>query len=103
MNSVLRSNFPEPHRFYVDPTDIASSRARLQDLSVEEKEDFRLLHGHLSYGWHELLPQEATYFTIVRDPVSRVVSHYNYVKFRTDHRHYLRETVEKEENFGRGP
>ncbi|MCS3668061.1 hypothetical protein GGP77_002304 [Salinibacter ruber] len=97
LNSILRGNFKEENRFYVDPSNISNSRRRLAEWSDEEKRSIRLLHGHLSYGWHELLPQDATYFTVVRDPVSRVVSHYNYVRFRTDHSHYLRETVEEED------
>jgi hypothetical protein len=97
LNHVLRSNYSDEERFYVDPSAVRRSRKELSSLPEDRKSNFRLLHGHLSYGWHEHLPQDATYFTIIRDPVARVVSHYNYVRFRTDHSHYLRETVQKED------
>jgi hypothetical protein len=97
INSVLRSNFGESERFYVNPSNVSTSRQQLAGRSESERRSLKLLHGHLSYGWHELLPQDATYFTMIRDPVARVVSHYNYVRFRTDHSHYLRETVQKED------
>jgi hypothetical protein len=39
----------------------------------------RVVRGHLVYGIHEFLPQGATYVTILRDPVARVLSAYYFV------------------------
>lgn len=97
LNNLLKRNVPGSARYYVTPQDVATSRRELAALPDDEKRQIRLLHGHLSYGWHEHLPQEAVYFTVLRDPVARVVSHYNYVRFRTDHSHYLRDAVQREE------
>ena len=49
-------------------------------LPLEQRARFRLVMGHFQYGIHEFLPQEYTYVTIVRDPVERVISHYNYLR-----------------------
>jgi len=39
----------------------------------------RLIHGaHIVYGLHETLALPMSYFTILRDPVDRVLSHYYY-------------------------
>jgi hypothetical protein len=48
-------------------------------LPLEQRARFRLILGHYHYGVHQFLPQKATYFTIVRDPVHRVVSHFRYL------------------------
>jgi hypothetical protein len=91
LRSALSSAVPPERRFRVG-SDIASSRTALAALPDSDRLGIDLLYGHLSYGWHEqLLPREASYFTIVRDPVARVVSHYNYVRAREWH--YLHSPV----------
>lgn len=49
----------------------------------------KLIRGHFSYGVHEALPSEYAnrfkYFTIVRHPVDRVVSLYNYIRRSRPH------------------
>lgn len=88
--SILNRVVPKTRRFRLG-SDIAGSRMALAALPDSERLHVDLLYGHLSYGWHELLPRQAWYFTIVRDPVARVVSHYNYV--RSHEEHYLHSPV----------
>ena len=52
---------------------------------------FRLVYGHMPFGIHEAVGRPARYFTIVRNPVERVVSHFHYVK--REPRHQLHEEV----------
>ena len=85
LRSLLTATVPEPIRFEVDSRNIAGSRALLSCLPEKERWKIRLLHGHLNYGWHDLLPRRARYITVLRDPDSRVISHYNYVRGRPDH------------------
>jgi hypothetical protein len=56
-------------------------------LSLERRAQIRMLTGHLPYGLHEYLPGPATYFTLLREPVDRVISFYYYV--RRNSKHYL--------------
>jgi|SRR5688572_6327007 len=87
LRSILKGEVPASRRFRVG-SDIAASRAALAALPDSTRLNIDLLYGHLSYGWHELLfPRQAWYFTIMREPVARVVSHYNYV--RSHEWHYL--------------
>ncbi len=96
INGLLKRNFPSESRFYVDPSNVKDSKNRLAMLSNQERSAIRLLHGHMAFGWHVLLPASSCrYFTLVRDPVERVVSHYSYVRYRSDYTHYLREIVDK--------
>jgi hypothetical protein len=92
LTSLLSEAVPEGRRFFVDGRNVARSRAELAAMPAADRERIDLLAGHVSYGWHELLaPRPAWYFTIVRKPVSRVVSHYNFV--RSHEAHYLHSAV----------
>jgi len=96
INNILENNYPINSRFYINPSNTKESRSILAEMPEESKSNIRLLYGHMGFGWHNLLPTKCNYITFLRDPVERVVSHYNYVKFRLDHKHYLREIVERE-------
>jgi hypothetical protein len=39
-----------------------------------------MFKGHMLFGLHEVLPQPATYITVLRDPVERVLSAYYYMR-----------------------
>jgi hypothetical protein len=57
----------------------------------EQNGKYDVLHGHVHYGVHEYLPEPATYVTMLRDPVDRVVSHYHFVLSNPDH--YLHQKI----------
>ena len=52
----------------------------IQAVPASNRAGVELLRGHAYYGIHEFLSQRAEYFTILRDPVSRVVSYYRHVQ-----------------------
>ncbi len=43
-------------------------------LRIMQRPDLRVVVGHFSYGLHALQPKPATYLTILRDPIERVIS-----------------------------
>lgn len=57
----------------------------LAALSQSELEQINVLTGHLYFGVHTYLPRPVSYFTILRDPVERVISHYYYVLHEPQH------------------
>lgn len=63
------------------------------NLPEEERSSYDALIGHVHFGVHRFLLEPATYMTMLRDPIDRVVSHYYYVK--SDPSHYLHERVVK--------
>jgi hypothetical protein len=50
--------------------------ADLKTWPPERLRKIRFLQGHFPFGLHEILPQGARCFTILRDPVERVISYY---------------------------
>lgn len=53
--------------------------------NISEKSIYKLIKGHVYFGIHEYIPQKCIYFSMMRNPVERVLSVYNYVKKRTNH------------------
>jgi hypothetical protein len=51
----------------------------LRDLPLSQRAQFRLVAGHFQYGIHNDIPNDYWYFTIVRNPVARVWSHYQFL------------------------
>ena len=85
MTSVLRlrAKYPLSRRISFetlgrDPSDIG-------EIPYERRARASLVFGHLHYGVHEWLPQPSRYVTILRDPVRRVISLYNYVRRDVHH------------------
>ena len=54
-------------------------------LSEAERGQFKMIRGHMGYGLHQFVPHPCQYFTILRDPVERVISTYFYIKQLPSH------------------
>lgn len=39
----------------------------------------KLIYGHMKFGIHEHIPGDCRYFTMLRDPVARVISHHRFL------------------------
>ena len=83
VSDILRRQYAA-HQIYEDEFDRAEVRARFEALPAEEKRRYHLFRGHLPFGFHTYLARPATYFTFLRHPVDRVLSHYYYVRSRPD-------------------
>lgn len=80
-----------PREIYSFGIIVQDSIAQLEAMDAAERAKIRMLIGHMGYGLHELLAPPTTYFTILREPIDRVISFYHFVK-RTGG-HYLHGTV----------
>lgn len=49
------------------------------------KQTIKAVKGHTFLGWHELLSQPCTYFTLLRDPVERFISNYFFLLRKEGH------------------
>lgn len=77
----------------------AGGRQRLQTavdqffvLPASQQDRYDLLRGHFGFGIHERIGRAASYITLLREPVDRVVSHYHYVKRTPQHALYQQVT-----------
>ncbi len=94
LNRLIEWEYPLFEMYSVDPVLFRWSRARLWRLPQRRLKRFRVFKGHMPFGLHEILPQPATYITVMRGAVERVISAYyfmsnyklhpNYWKFRRE-------------------
>jgi hypothetical protein len=58
------------------PESLAAAAARFRQLPGEQRARVRLFYcEHLEFGLHERLSRPVSYFTLLREPVARVLSH----------------------------
>ena len=93
IDSSLLWNFPESERIRLDSLDKRLDEA-MNSIPLERRSHARLVFGHIPYGVHLYMPQRCEYFTILREPIARVVSVYKYI-LRTRH-HVLHDRVARE-------
>ena len=94
LNRLIEWEYPLFEMYSVDPVLFRWSRARLWRLPQRRLKGFRVFKGHMPFGLHKILPQPATYITVMRGAVERVISAYyfmsnyklhpNYWKFRRE-------------------
>lgn len=58
---------------------------RLARLPADRRRGLRMVYGHTVFGVHEALPGPATYVTMLREPIARVLSTYHYLRRRPEH------------------
>lgn len=54
--------------------------AGLPQLSPEKLASYRFIRGHFDYNFHRLLPKKPLFLTMLRDPIDRVISFYEFWK-----------------------
>jgi len=71
------------------PTPIKAKESFL----LEKDKNYSIIMGHFDYGLHENLKNQYKYYTILRNPIDRVISHYAFVLNQKNH--YLHNIVHK--------
>ncbi|MCA1705039.1 MAG: sulfotransferase family 2 domain-containing protein, partial [Actinobacteria bacterium] len=85
LHPVLERKYPPGKVFTIDWRKPVSA---FTELPASARQNVALLKGHLTYGIHEYVRQPATYFTFMRDPVQRIISHYYFVVRSPLHRYH---------------
>jgi Sulfotransferase family len=88
VNRLIEREYPLFEIFSVDPVFSNWSRRHLWSLPPERLKRFRIFKGHMPFGLHKILPQPATYFAVFRDPISRVISAFYFMRNYTLHPQY---------------
>ncbi len=57
----------------------------LSSFTEKERNELRLISGHFAFSDDFIFPDATNYFTMLREPVKRVISQYNYLYSNTQH------------------
>ncbi len=74
LQSIIRRHLSKAETFITVPP-WEKSKALLLGLTEYQRNSIKFLTGHFSYGIHEAIPSPATYITMLRNPVDRIISH----------------------------
>ncbi len=72
----------------LDGANFDQAQEDFKQLSPAEKAQIKILMGHMYFGLHEYLPSPATYVTMLRNPIDRVVSYFHFVQRIPSHPDY---------------
>ncbi|HST29303.1 MAG TPA: sulfotransferase family 2 domain-containing protein [Chthoniobacterales bacterium] len=84
---ILERNFDRKEVLTFKDGDYAAELERFAKSPESERLRYRLIQGHLYFGFHRFVPDDSTYMTWVREPIARARSFYSHV--RTHPEHYL--------------
>ena len=80
LNRLIEWEYPLFKMYSIDPVFFEWSWNHLHQLSKERLKRTRMFKGHMLFGLHAILPQPATYITVVREPVDRVISSFYFMR-----------------------
>jgi len=66
--------------FTIDSNDIGGSVQELFTLPELQKKKLKIVKGHIPFVACDSLPPTTRYFTILRDPIDRIISHYYFMR-----------------------
>jgi hypothetical protein len=86
LNSIIDRQYPLGNICSIYPENATvpggielSSTDELKELNKTDQAKIHFLRTHMSFGIHRLLPGPSTYFTVLRDPIERIISLYYFV------------------------
>ena len=83
VNRLIEWEYRLSEMYSIDPVLFEWSAAHLRKLTRDRLKKIRMFKGHMLFGLHEVLPQPATYITVLRDPVDRVISAFYFMRSST--------------------
>ena len=95
LNRIIEWQYNPLSIFTIDPYGIRATAKRFKTLSEARRRRLKVVRGHLFYGIHEFLLQGASYITMLREPVARLVSTYRFILRRPLHPLHRRFKVER--------
>jgi hypothetical protein len=80
LNRLIEWEYPLFQMYSVDPVFFTWSASHLRRLPPRRLKRTLVFKGHMLFGLHEILPQPATYITVLRDPIDRVMSAFYFMR-----------------------
>jgi Galactose-3-O-sulfotransferase len=85
LNRLIEWEYSPTQVFSIDPSFFRWSYRKLLTCSKRRLARMKAFQGHMPFGLHRILPQTATYLTVLREPVDRGISEYYYALSRVVH------------------
>lgn len=79
LNSIIKKNYQESEIFHGT---FVSSLSQFAE-TILAQQQAKMIAGHIGFGFHRLLSRPCNYITMLREPLERTCSEYNYY-----HEHY---------------
>ena len=95
LNRLIEWEYPLFEIYSIDPVFFRWSASHLWRLPTRRLKKTRMFKGHMLFGLHAILPQPATYITVLRDPIDRVISAFYFMRSYTLHPLYWKFRREK--------
>ncbi|MED4116868.1 sulfotransferase family 2 domain-containing protein [Priestia megaterium] len=78
LNDIFKKSYAENEIY--DHVPLEAMRNHFSQLKEEDKKEIKAISGHHFYGIHDLFSKPYTYFTMMRNPIERVISLYYFLK-----------------------
>ncbi|MBI3509106.1 MAG: sulfotransferase family 2 domain-containing protein [Bacteroidetes bacterium] len=92
LHTVMARNYPKKNILTINAIRWPE---KLETLEGRKKESVKILTGHVPFGAHEFIDgKNYEYFTLLREPIDRTISHY-YQVLRTPQHHFAKQMAEK--------
>jgi hypothetical protein len=93
LHNIIERQYTPQNIHTIDPSGVMESVQAFKNLSAERRAEIHLLKGHMNFAseLHKSLPEPVTYFTLLRNPIDRVISHYYFTRSLINH--HLNELV----------
>ncbi len=77
LRRLLHKQYPSKSVYRIE-SDINGDILRFGELTFEQTQKIQLVTGHQAFGLHTYLP-DAVYITMLREPITRVISEYRFI------------------------
>lgn len=88
LNRIVEKQFKQKDIYHIRSIDRSFEKGILKFINFEDKDKIKLLNGHQGYGLHKYFEADSIYFTMLRNPVSRIISNYFHIRRDPPHRFY---------------
>jgi len=78
LNDIFKKSYAENEIY--DHVPLEAMWNHFSQLKEEDKKEIKAISGHHFYGIHDLFSKPYTYFTMMRNPIERVISLYYFLK-----------------------
>lgn len=87
MNSILKKKYIQNEIFEVRfNADRTGNLTEFKEMPQNKRDNIKYLSGHFDFGLHEYFSNSSKYVSMMRHPVERTISFYNYIKRKKSHR-----------------